>query len=80
MEIKLNEVLIGRILGALVILVAIVSAIVGAATEGFDASMHRLATPLGLGSLILVVTELVRVVEERGKRTSDAASPADDDG
>ena len=77
MEINLNEVLIGRILGVFVILIAIVSAIVGAATDGFDSSMHRLATPLGLGCLILVLAELVRVVEERGKGTSNAAD--DDD-
>ena len=69
MEIRLNAVLIGRILGGVVIFVALLSGIAGAAgarSGAFDLFLFRLAAPLGLGCLILVLTELVRVLEDRG--------------
>ena len=74
MEIKLNAVLIGRILGGVVIFLALLSGIAGAVSTrsgAFDIFLLRLATPLALGCLILVVTELVRVLEERSPGTGD---------
>lgn len=66
MEIKLDSILIGRILAGVVILLALVSAIVGAASTragGFDLFLARLATPLGVGFLIIVATEILRVLD-----------------
>ena len=63
---KLDSVLIGRILAGVVILLAVVSAIVGAAgarSGGFDLFLARLTTPLGVGFLIIVVTELLQALE-----------------
>ncbi len=51
----------------MVIFLAVVSAIVEAATArsgGFDLSLGRLATPLGLGFLILMATEVLRVLDK----------------
>ena len=67
MELKLDSVLIGRILAAVVILLALVSAIVGAASArsgGFDLFLYRLTTPLGVGFLIIVATEIRRVLDK----------------
>ncbi len=66
MELKLDSVLIGRILAGVVILLALVSAIVGAAgarSGGFDLFLWRLTTPLGVGFLIIVATEVLRVLD-----------------
>ena len=67
MELKLemDSVLVGRILGGVVILLAVVSAIVGAASArsgGFDLFLWRLTTPLGIGFLIIVLTEILRAM------------------
>ena len=67
MELKLDSVLIGRILAGVVILLALVSAIVGAAgarSGGFDLFLARLTTPLGVGFLIIVATEILRVLDK----------------
>ena len=64
---KLDSVLIGRILAGVVILLALVSAIVGAAgarSGGFDLFLWRLTTPLGVGFLIIVGTEVLRVLDK----------------
>ena len=67
MELKLDAVLIGRTLAGVVILLALVSAIVGAAgarSGGFDLFLWRLTTPLGVGFLIIVATEVLRVLDK----------------
>lgn len=67
MELKLDSVLIGRILAGVVIFLAVVSAIVGAASVrsgGFDLFLARLATPLGVGFLIIVATEILRTLDK----------------
>ena len=67
MEIRLDSVLIGRILAGVVILLALVSAIVGAVSArsgGFDLFLARLTTPLGVGFLIIVATEILRAMGE----------------
>ena len=66
MELKLDSVLIGRILAGVVIFLALVAAIVGAAgarSGGFDLFLWRLTTPLGVGFLIIVATEILRVLD-----------------
>lgn len=67
MELKLDSVLIGRVLAGVVIMLALVSAIVGAASArsgGFDLFLYRLTTPLGVGFLIIVATEILRVLNK----------------
>ena len=67
MEVKLDSVLIGRTLAGVVILLALVSAIVGAGgarSGGFDIFLWRLTTPLGVGFLIIVGTEVLRVLDK----------------
>lgn len=67
MELKLDSVLIGRILAGVVIVLALISAIVGAAgarSGGFDLFLWRLATPLGVGFLMIVATEILRVLDK----------------
>ena len=64
MELKLewNSVLMGRILAGVVILLAVVSASVGAASArsgGFDLFLWRLTTPLAIGFLIIMLTEIL---------------------
>ena len=66
MEIRLDSVLTGRILAGVVILLALVSAIVGAASArsgAFDIFLARLTTPLGVGFLIIVATEILRALD-----------------
>ena len=67
MELKLDAVFIGRILAGVVIVLAVVSAIVGAAgarSGGFDLFLWRLTTPLGVGFLIIVATELLQALQK----------------
>lgn len=67
MELKLDAILVGRVLAGVVILLALVSAILGAASArsgGFDLFLARLTTPLGVGSLIIVATEILRVLDK----------------
>ena len=69
MELKVDSVFIGRILGGVVIFLGIVSAIVsaaGARSGGFDLFLARLTTPLGVGFLIIVGTEILRVLDKAG--------------
>ncbi len=69
MELKVDSVLIGRSLAGLVILLAVISAIVGAVgsrSGGFDLFLARLTTPLGVGFLIIVGTEILRVLDKAG--------------
>ena len=78
MELKLDSVLIGRTLGGVVILLALVSAIVGAASSrsgGFDLFLARLVTPLGVGFLIIMATEILRVLDQGEAR--DMEDPAE---
>ena len=78
MEIKLDSVLIGRTLAGVVILLALVSAIVGPASArsgGFDIFLARLATPLAVGFLIIVATEILGALQmerERAEKEPDA--------
>lgn len=77
MEIKLDQVLIGRILAGMVILLSFLSAIIGAAearTGQLDAFLLRLVTPLALGILIAMVTEIWREV---GKRTEEKTASSE---
>ena len=78
MELKLDSVLIGRILAGVVILLALVSAIVGAAgarSGGFDVFLWRLTTPLGVGFLIIVATEILRLLD-RGPDDNGGKEPS----
>ena len=72
MEIKLDLVLIGRILAGVAIILALLSAIIGAAgarSAQFDIFLYRLVTPLSVGFLILVVTEAWRELgKDRGEK------------
>ena len=79
MEVKLEAVLIGRVLAGVVIVLAVISAIVGAASArsgGFDLFLWRLTTPLGVGFLIIVATEILRALD----RTPDRGEEAPDGG
>ena len=79
MELKLDSVLIGRILAGVVILLAVVSAILGAAgarSGGFDLFLARLATPLGIGFLIIVATEILRVLDQEPDGKGGEEPPA----
>ena len=76
MEIKLDSILVGRVLAGVVILIALLSAIVGAVSArsgGFDIFLARLVTPLGVGFLIIVATEILRVLNENREDPSGAA-------
>ena len=67
MELKLDAILVRRILAGVVVLLALVSAIVGAAgarSGGFDLFLWRLTTPLAVGFLIIVATEVLRVLDK----------------
>ena len=75
MELKLDAVLVGRILGGAVILIALLAAIVSSASsrsDQFAIFLNVLATPLGVGSLIIVVTEIWR---ERSGRPENREPP-----
>ena len=78
MELKLDSVLIGRILAGVVIALAVVSAIAGAAGDrsgGFDLFLWRMTTPLGVGFLIIVATEILRALDrppDRGEEETGA--------
>ena len=68
MQLKLDSVLTGRILAGAVIVLAVVSAIVGAAgarSGGFDLFLARLAPPLGLGILIIAATAVLKAALDR---------------
>ncbi len=68
MQLKLDTVLIGWVLAGVVIALALVSAIVGAAgarSDGFDQFLTRLLPPLGVGLLIVAATAVLRVVLDR---------------
>ena len=63
MEIKLDLVLIGRILAGVVIVLAVLSAIVGAVqvrSAAFSVFLDLLVTPLALGIVIALATEMWR--------------------
>ncbi len=81
MEIKVDAVLIGRILAGVIIFLAILSAIVGAASAregGFEIFLIRLAAPLGIGFLIIMATEILRVLERNGHSTHSSGSGGGD--
>ena len=62
------KVLIGRILAGIVILLALIAAIIGAATArsgGFLTFLTIFVTPLALGFLIIVATEILGSIEGR---------------
>ena len=68
MELKLDSVLIGRILAGVVVVLALVSAIVaaaGARSGGFDLFLWRLTTPLAVGFLIIMTTEVLKVLDKQ---------------
>lgn len=68
MQVKLDSVLIGWTLAGVVILLAVVSAIVGAASGregGFDVFLARLAPPVGVALLIIATTGLLKLVLAR---------------
>lgn len=83
MEIKLDSVLTGRILAGVVIFLAVVYAIVGAATArsgGFDLFLARLAPPLGVGVLIIAATAVLKVAQDRRGAAGLPAARARGDG
>ena len=68
MELKVDSVFIGRVLGGVVIFLGIVSAIVsvaGARAGGFDLFLARLALPLGVGILIIAATVVLKAATDR---------------
>lgn len=68
MEIKLDSILVGRTLAVVVILLAAVSASVGAAgarSGGFEVFLVRLAPPLGVGILIIAATVVLKTARDR---------------
>ena len=78
MEIKLDAVLIGWGLAGVVIILAVVSAGVGAAdarSGGFGAFLGLLAPPLGVGILIIAATIVLKGMLER--RGAPERAPAD---
>lgn len=70
MELKLDGVLLGRVLAGVVIVLGVVSAIVGAAgarSGGFDLFLERLAPPLAVGTLIIFAAGFLQgALERRG--------------
>ena len=65
--IKVDSVLVGRILAATVIVIALANSIywgVEARSDGFWIFLTSFVTPLGVGFLILVVTEVVRTLQK----------------
>ncbi|MDE2780685.1 MAG: hypothetical protein OXI91_13555 [Chloroflexota bacterium] len=78
MELRLDSVLIGRVLAGVVVFLAVVSAIVGAASAqsgGFETFLARLAVPLGVGILILAATGVLKAVQDRQGAAQRAAAP-----
>ena len=73
MEIKTNidTVLLGRILAGIIIVLAFVYGIY-AATEfnGFWAFLSAITLPLAVGFLIIMVTEVLKEMQQRGKQDS----------
>ncbi len=71
MEVKANidTVLLGRILAGIIIVAAFIYSIY-AATEynGFWAFLSSIMLPLAVGFLIIMVTEVLREMQQRGKR------------
>ena len=75
MEINLDSVLIGRLMAGVVSFLAVISAIVaaaGARSGGFDLFLERLTTPLGVGFLIIVATEILRALDREPVSTLDS--------
>ena len=70
MNLKLDSVLIGWVVAGVVIILAVASAIVGAANTrsgGFDLFLARLLPPLGVGLLIIAATAVLKgTLERRG--------------
>ena len=73
MEVKANvdAVLVGRILAGIIIVAAFIYSIY-AATEynGFWAFLSSVMLPLAVGFLIIMVTEVLREMQQRGKQDS----------
>ena len=71
MEIKLDIILVGRILAGVIILLAFLSAIIGAVSardSQFYIFVSVLVTPLAWGFLILMITEIWREMRrDRGE-------------
>ncbi len=69
MEIKIGKVdpvLIGRILGGLIILIALASSIYrGTQSGGFWTFLSFIVTPMGIGFLIIMVTEVLNVLQRK---------------
>ena len=77
MELKLDSVLMGRILGGAVILLAAVSAVVGATSArsgGFDLFLWRLTPPLAIGFLIIAAPEALKGIRSGRARRQGAAA------
>ena len=80
MELKLDSILIGKILAGVMVVIAVISAIVGAASTrsgGFDIFLYRLAGPLGIGFLIFMVTEVLAHLQRNAPPESGAEETAD---
>ena len=62
---KVDAVVVGRILAGIVIAIALSSSIywaTAAFSDGFWVFLNHAATPLGVGFLIIVMTEILRAV------------------
>ena len=73
MEVKANidAVLLGRILAGIIIVITFIYGIY-AATEynGFWAFLSAITLPLAVGFLIIMVTEVLKEMQQRGKQDS----------
>ena len=73
MEVKANidAVLLGRILAGIIIVITFILGIY-AATEynGFWAFLSAITLPLAVGFLIIIVTEVLKEMQQRGKQDS----------
>ena len=75
MQVQLDSVLIGRILAGVIILLALVYAVVGAATArsgGFEIFLGRLVTHLGTAFLIIILTEILAHLGKAEKERSES--------
>lgn len=65
--VKVDSILVGRVLAGVIIGIALINGIYWGIEGGFWAFLTTLATPLGIGFLIIVATEILRRVSGPAK-------------
>ena len=63
--VKVDSILVGRVLGGVVIGIALINGIYWGTKGGFWAFLGTIDTPMGIGFLIIVATEILRRVSGR---------------